>query len=320
MSAAPAISAPHAAETAQAPGGKAAAAPSGLERALRCIAALPFPVRRRLLRLFFSVAPLVVGRPHPALVDACARTLSLSRKESTRFLFRSLCHDVMFQMEWLALAYRSKAGLIRDTRYISLGQQAEIEWLVNQKGAVLATMHFGPYSLGLVWLFHRYFTGRTVVILKTRTDDVDERAAVARLSELGVDLRFVSPDSPDEFFEMVKLVRRGAFAIVMVDLPPSYGRSAPAEALGHTFQFTSGSIDLAALCAVPLVLFRVSSDILRDGIEFVDIFEVARGSERSAEEAQRRVNRFISRTISSRPDQWHMWPRFKEYQALEVTP
>lgn len=302
-------------------GRRAGNAPSVLERALRRLAILPFSARRRILRLFFNVAaPLILERPHPALVTACARTLSLSRRESTQFLYRSLLYDALFQMEWLALAYRSKPGLLRDTRYISLDQKLEVEWLANQNGAVLATMHFGPYSLGLVWLFHHYFAGRTIVILKTRTDDPDERAAVARLSELGVDLRFASPDAPEQFFDMVKLVRKGAFAIVMVDLPPDYGRSAPVEALGHRLHFTCGAIDLAAICGVPLVLFRARSDIVRDRIEVSDIFEVTRNNERSQQDAQRRVNRFISTTISSCPDQWHMWTRFQEYQIAQVMP
>jgi lauroyl/myristoyl acyltransferase len=302
-------------------GRRGAGATSFLERALRRLAILPFGTRRRILRLFFdAAAPLIVGRPHPALVTACARTLSLSRKESARFLYRSLLYDALFQMEWLALAYRSKAGLLRDTRYISLDQRLEVEWLAKQDGAVLATMHFGPYSMGLVWLFHHYFAGRTVVILKTRTDDADERAAVARLGELGVDLRFASPDAPDQFFEMVKLVRKGAFAIVMVDLPPDYGRSAPVEALGHTLHFTRGAIDLAAICGVPLVLFRATSDIVRDRIEVADIFEVTRNNERSHEDAQMRVNRFISGTISACPDQWHMWTRFQEFLLPKVIP
>lgn len=176
-------------------------------------------------------------------------------------------------------------------------------------------MHFGPYSLGLVWLFYRHFAGRTVIIAKTPTDDPDEQAAIARLAELGVDLRFVSPRSHQDFYDLAKLVRQGAFAILMVDLPPQYGRSSAANTLGHTLYFTDGAVDPAALCKVPLVLFRTRSEVTADVLEVADIFEVRRGDERAREEAIGRGHRFITRTIVSWPEQWHMWMRFKQYQS-----
>ena len=282
---------------------------------LRSIARTPIACRRRILRdAFWMFGPVLLGAPPPGIVTACSRTLCLSRKDSVKFLRRSLMYDLLFQIEWLALAYRSKRGLLSDTRHLSVDRPAEWTWLTQQKGAILGTMHFGPYSLGLVWLFHHYFAGRTVVIMKTRTNDVHERAAISRLSELGVDLRFASPDSVEESFELVKLVRRGAFAIVMVDLPHGYGRSSVAGTLGHELCFADGAIDLAALCQVPLVLFTTRSDITADRIEVAEICEVRRNNEPSRERAVKKVHRFIADNLSAWPEQWHMWTRFNEYQ------
>jgi lauroyl/myristoyl acyltransferase len=283
--------------------------------ALRGLARLPFQCRRRGLQLLFStVARPLVGSPPRALVRRTARALGLSDRESERFLYRSLLHDALFHMEWLALAGRSKPGLIADSRHITSPSHDELAWLAAQPGALIGTMHFGPYSLGLVWLLHRYFEGRRIVVVKTQTDDPDEARAIARLGELGAQVEFVAPDRPEQFHLLVKRVREGAVGIIMVDLPPSYGRSTPFDLLGHQLSFASGVVDLAALCAAPLMLFRTCSDVTSDTLEVFDLFDVLRDPD-SRERAMGRIGHFVTNSLLEHPDHWHMWGRFEEYLA-----
>jgi lauroyl/myristoyl acyltransferase len=285
------------------------------ERAMRGLATMPFQCRRRALQLLFStVTRPLVGAPAPALVRRTSRALALSTRDTERFLYRSLLHDAMFQMEWLSLGHRSKSGLISDAQYISSEANEELVWLAAQPGALIGTMHFGPYSLGLVWLLHKYFQGRRIIIVKTVTDDPDEQRAIARLGELGAQVEFIAPDRPEQFHLLIKKVRAGAVGIIMVDLPPAYGRSASFDLLGHRLSFASGVVDLAALCGVPLMLFRMCSKVTADSLELGDVFDVSR-SEASRERAISRLGRFITSSLLDHPDHWHMWSRFSEYSA-----
>ena len=289
------------------------------EAALRRLASLPFQLRRRGLRLFFdAMAAPLVGRPAPALVSACAATLAFTRRESERFLYRSLLYDALFQMEWLALAYRSKAGLVADARFIESDAHDELTWVAEQPGALIGTMHFGPYSLGLVWLLHRFFQGRRIVVVKSVTNDVEEQRAISRLNELGTEVEFIAPDRAQDFHQLVKKIRGGAVGIIMVDLPPAYGRSSSVELLGHRAGFATGVVDLAMLCGVPLMLFRVCSTITTDRVEVSDILDVARTAA-ARERAVDRIGRFIGSSLLDHPDHWHMWSRFGEY-AVPLEP
>ena len=275
---------------------------------------LPFQLRRRGLRLFFSrLGRPLLGRPGATMVRGCARTLALSPRASEAFLYRKLLHDALFLMEWQALANRSRAGLIADARYIATDAHDDLSWIAAQPGAIVGTLHFGPYSLALVWLLHTYFQGRKVIIVKSTTDDETEQRAITRLGELGVDIEFIPPDQPAHFHQLIKKVRAGAIAVIMIDLPPAYGRSDPVDLLGHRVQIASGTVDLAALCGVPLMLFRICSRVTRDRFEVGDIFEVARGDPDTRARAVARVNRFLTRTLVDNPDHWHMWARLGEY-------
>lgn len=285
-----------------------------LHISLRRLAIHPFAVRRASLSLLFhTVGRHIVGRPDDRLVAACAQTLGLSSKDSCKFLYRSLLHDGLFQMEWLALGSRSKPGLLADARHIAVDDPDKLTWLAAQQGALIATMHFGPYSLALVWLLHRYFQGRQVLIVKSQTEDPDEARAIARLRELGAHVEFLSPDEPQAFHQMVKRLRQGALGIILIDLPPSYGRSDPVQLFGHQLHIATGGADLAALSGVPIMLFRVRARLTGDILETGDLFHVGRRDDASRTRAVARMTRFIAASVRDYPDHWHMWSRFGEY-------
>ncbi len=285
-----------------------------LEGAFHRFAGLPYRVRRRGLKLFFTVLkPLGTGSTNTGGARIVSKVLALSARDARRFAAGKLFHEAIFFTEWAALGRRSVAGLIADSRHISTDGDEELRWLAAQRGAIIGTMHFGPYALGLVWLLHTYFQGRKVIIFKSDHDTDVEQRATARLAELGAQVEFVTPEAVGGFHQVIKAVRRGALVIIMIDLPPAFGRSDDIDLLGHRISLASGAVDLAALGQVPLMLLRVRSSSNGDLVEVGDMFDVARNDPASRARGVSRLGRFVGDTLHDHPDQWHMWNRFSEY-------
>lgn len=282
--------------------------------ALHGLSMMPYRERRLGLRLLLALLkPLAMGQSNSEAAERLAKILALSPRDGRRFLFSKLVQNVTFLVEWAALGRRSVTGLIADARHLRTDDQAALRWLADQPGAIIGTMHFGPYSLAIVWLLYTYFQGRKVIIFKSENDTDVEHRAVARLAELGAHVEFVAPEALADFHRLIKEVRRGAIVIIMVDLPPAFGRSDELDLLGHRIAFASGATDLAALSQAPLMLLRARAAPGGDWIEIGDIFEVARNDPASRERAVSRIARFVSDTLRRYPDQWHMWERFGEY-------
>ena len=295
-----------------------------LERVVRGLARLPIRTRRLFLRFLFEARMRLQRlRPCPHLLAAIRNVLQVTRGEAARIAREALYHDALFQMEWLALASRPIDGLLRDARFISSEQEEALAWLAEQKCAVLATLHMGPYSLALAWLLHRYFRGRKIIILRAKDDNADEARALERLCALGVEAEFMSPHAPADFHRLLKQVRAGAILFALVDLPEAYGKSSSSEAefLWRTVRIANGVSDIAAICSAPMLLFRARACKDRDLIEVDSVFEVQRDADgASRQAAARRVGEFVSRSLLAAPAQWHMWPRFAEYLPQARSP
>lgn len=286
-----------------------------LERIVRGLARLPMRPRRRLLRFLFEARMRVQRlRPCPHLVAAIRGVLQVTRREATHIARKALYHDALFQMEFLALASRPIDSLLRDARFVSSEQEEALAWVAEQKCAVIATLHMGPYFLSLAWLLHRFFRGRKVIMIRAKYDDADQARALERLCALGVEAEFMSPNAPADFHRLLKQVRAGAVVIALVDLPESYGKSSEVEFLWRTVRIANGVSDIAAICGAPMLLFRTRTCAGRDLIEVDSVFEVQRDQDgASREAAARRIGEFVSRSLRAAPEQWHMWPRFAEY-------
>ncbi len=285
-----------------------------MSAALHGLAGMPYRTRRRGVGMILTILkPLITGRDNDRVSRVLAKTLSLSVRGGRQFVYRKLRHDMMFLVEWAALGRRSVAGLIADTRHLTTDNDEELQWLAAQRGAIIGTMHFGPYSLAIVWLIHTYFQGRKVIIFKSDNDTGVEQRAVARLAELGADVEFIAPEAVADFHRLIKDVRRGAVVIIMVDLPPAFGRSDVLDVLGHRIAFASGAVDLAALSRAPLMLLRTRASAHGDRLEVSDIFDVVNHDSASRERGAARIARFVGDTLYHYPDQWHMWERFAEY-------
>jgi len=287
---------------------------SAMSVALGGLSRMPYRTRRGGLRvLVAALKPLITGQDNDDVSRRLAKTLSLSARDGRRFVYRKLLHDMIFLTEWAALGRRSVAGLIADARHLSTDDGEDLRWLAEQRGAIIGTMHFGPYALAIVWLLHTYFQGRKVIIFKSDNDTAVEHQAVSRLADLGADVEFVAPEAIEDFHRLIKEVRRGAVVIIMVDLPPAFGRSDELDLLGHRISIASGAADLAALSQVPLMLLRARATPRGDRLEVGDVFDVARHDPASRERAVARIGRFVGDTLHHYPDQWHMWERFGEY-------
>ena len=271
--------------------------------------------RRLLLRWLIEGRMFVQRlRPCPHLVATLRAVLQVTRREASRIAHDALYHDMLFQLEWLALASRPLEGLLSDARHVASEQEEALAWAAEQKCAIIATLHMGPYSLAFAWLLHRYLRGRKIIILRNKYDNQDEARALERLTSLGVDVEFMSPREPAHFHRLLKQVRAGAVVIALVDLPESYGKSSEVEFLFHTVRIANGISDMAAICGAPILLFRTRTCGGRDLLEVDSVFEVQRDSDgASREAAARRIGEFVSRSLRAAPEQWHMWPRFAEY-------
>lgn len=293
-----------------------------LERVVRGLARLPMRPRRRMLRCLFEA---YIGvrrlRPCPRSVAAIRPVLQVTRGEAARIAHEALYHGVLFQMEWLALASRPLEGLLRDARRVACDQEEALAWIAEQKCAILATLHMGPYSLAFAWLLHRHLRGRRIVIIRSKDEDADQRRALERLRSLGVEAEFMSPHAPADFHRLLKLVRAGAVVIALVDLPQSYGKSSETEFLWRKVRIANGVSDIAAMCGAPVLLFRARTAGDRDLLEVDSVFEVRRDQDgASREAAARRIGEFVSRSLRAAPEQWHMWPRFAEYLPQAGSP
>jgi lauroyl/myristoyl acyltransferase len=286
-----------------------------LERIVRGLARLPMRPRRWMLRFLFEARMRVQRlRPCPYLVAAIRGVLQVTRREATQIARKALYHDALYQMEGVALASRPLDGLLRDGRHIASEQEEAFAWLAEQKCAVIATLHMGPYSLAVAWLLHRFFRGRKVIILRAKYDNADTARALERLCALGVEVEYMSPNAPADFHRLLKQVRAGAVCIALVDLPESYGKSSEVEFLWRNVRIANGVSDIAAICGAPMLLFRTRACAGRDLIEVDSVFEVQRDQDgASREAAARRIGEFVSRSLLAAPEQWHMWPRFSEY-------
>ncbi len=281
--------------------------------ALRGFSYLPYRLRRSSLRMtFVCLKPVMARFVSDRMVDAFATILASSRRESRQFTYRKLRHDMAALIEWMALGRRSTRGLTRDIGHLSTESGDDLAWLAAQRGAVIGTLHFGPYALGLAWLIRRYFNGHKVIIFKNE-DSQDESRAIARLKEIGADVEFVSPKALAELPRITREIRQGAVAIIMIDMPPQVGRTDTFDLLGRPVAVATGAVDLAALARVPLMLLRIRESGKGDRVEVGEIFDIARQDDGSRARAASRITRFIADTIHHHPEQWHMWERYGEY-------
>ena len=96
-----------------------------------------------------------------------ARVLQLPRAQAWKLAGENGYHDLLFQMEWLALADRSLPGLLADAANVRTEDDDALRWISRQRGAVLATLHMGPIR----WRLH----GCCIAISATATSSSSRR-------------------------------------------------------------------------------------------------------------------------------------------------
>lgn len=286
------------------------------EQLLRRLAVLPIRMRRRLLRGWF-VAGCTFGRFKPSLreVTRVATVLHMPLRAAYRVVRLSYFHDLLFAMEWCALASRPLPGLLRDADYVVSSDPETIELAAGLPVVIVALPHMGPYSASIAWLAERYFRGREIILVRSKQATPEEHQSLERLDALGVTLRIFFIDRQDEFIELLRAVRRGAVLITLVDLPQQYGRSVEADILWRPGRLAMGVSDLAALCRAPILLLRTRCDGVRDTILVEGMIDVAACDAVSRNHTAGLIARFLSRAVIASPAQWHLWDRLEEFYA-----
>lgn len=283
---------------------------------LEHLSRLPLRVRRSLLLVGFHIGRrlgYLAASPAEALRISVA--LHIPLKNALKIAGEAMFHDLMFAVEWLALKNRTPAGLFRDARAVRITDHEIVQWASEQKAVILATLHMASYATSLAKLLYAHFPGRQVVIVRSKSITEDERQALAKLAMIGVQAEYLFLDRPETFLDLVRVVKRGAVLVTLVDLPHEYGRSCEVDLFWQRASIAIGVADLSALCRAPIVLFRTVSKVLGDEIIVDLVIETGVMTAAKRQNAADTIARYINAAVRAAPAQWHMWDRLPEYSV-----
>lgn len=279
----------------------------------------PILVRRRFLRAAFIFLK-IFGRCKPfyAEVVQIAHALRIPISKAHAIAVESIFHDLLFSMEWAALASRSFDELIEDAKHVSVDNSAKIEWCLNNKSMILATLHSGCYHIAIAYLIKTYFPDRKIIIIKNSALTGQELHTIERFLALGFDVKVFTNEAKSEFFNMLRYLRNGAVLFILSDLPKTYGKSTKVEFLDRYAYIADGILDLSSICKAPILFFRVKTDTRGDVI-FSDFIlnEADQKSNMHRSAMADHIGSFVTNEIRNNPHQWQMWGRLSEYYSEE---
>lgn len=281
--------------------------------AIRLLAGLPLPTRRRALRAFWHVR----SRVRPAglqLGPALRDVLRVGEREASRLDRDIAFQDTLTQLEWAALLVRSTRQLIADSRYVEIldgGALAQIA--ASGKPVVLAPLHMGNYVFGLAVAMKTFFPGRPMLILRAREDDAADTRVMERVREIGTEMRFLQVADKADYVEAVRFVRQGAVVIYFVDLPPTYGGPVDVTLFGRPMRLALGIDSLARTAGATVVPLSVASSLHGDRVSVGQPFEVVDTGRSERARVAGLIARHVERAIVRDPGQWHFWPRLEEF-------
>lgn len=281
---------------------------------LPLIAHLPLWARRRSLRAVWRLAVLS-GRLPRLEVDRTLRdVLRVSRGEAARLAREIIYQDWIAIAEWAALTRRSVAAIRRDFEFIVFDGASVLARVARGgRPVILAPIHMGCYALPFARIMHDHFARRRMLILRAREDRHEETQAMQRVSEIGIDMRFLNVAEKQNYVDAVKFAKAGSVIVMFVDLPASYGGPMPVKLFGKPIQLAMGIGSLARLTEATVVPIAVHSSVSGDVVRVGDPFEsYAKGPEEKYRIATL-VRRHIEDSIRDAPEHWHLWPRFDEF-------
>lgn len=289
-------------------------------RSLALVAGLPLVLRRRAFQSAWFARRLRHGRQALGLAPVFERTLRVSRAEARRLDEAALFADRLVQLEWLAVLTRSHDALRADMRRVAIPERKLIETLASgAKPVILAPMHMGCFALAFAGMIDALFAGRRMLILRNREDRPNETAAMQRIREVGVDMRFLNVNRKQDFVDAIRFARAGAVIVSFIDLPASYGAPFRTTLFGKPAEIALGIDQLARLTEATVLPLAIASSVAGDTVHAGQPFEVADNSPETRRHIGESVRRHIERSILNAPEQWFMWPRLDEFLSEPVS-
>lgn len=283
------------------------------------LAHMPMRARRYTLRALFSTLK-IFGRFKVSYVEVMqiAQALRIPIWKAHAIAVEAIFQDILFSLEWAALASRSFDQLSKDAKYVSVEDSSQFEWYSKSKSIILATLHSGCYHIAIAYLVKTYFYDRKIIIIKNFSLTEQELETIEHFKLLGFDISVYTNEVKNEFFDMLRSLRSGAVLFILSDLPKSYGKSSKVEFLDSYAHLSDGVIDLSNICKAPILFFGVKSNASGDVIfsDFsIDISNGIHILDRNV--ISRRISHFITKEIQKRPHQWQMWSRLDDYYCTE---
>jgi KDO2-lipid IV(A) lauroyltransferase len=280
------------------------------------LARLSLPMRRRALRLIWSAGRLYRPQRVEGLRAVLQFAIRVSNAEGARLEAEIHFHDLMATLEWGAVLSRSKAALSRDLASIVIENESLLADLAaTRKPIILAPLHMGCYALPFAKMMRDHFADRPMLILRAREDRVEETEAMRRISEIGVDMRFLNVADKQAYMDGVRFARAGAVIVTFVDLPASYGGAVSETLFGRPAQLAMGINSLARVTGADVVPLAVHSSITGDVVRLGRPFESFETGPAEKVRVAGLVRRHIEQSVLAAPEQWHMWARLDEFYA-----
>lgn len=277
-------------------------------------ARMPLYWRRRVLRTYWRTECISGRADRFGLAPVFRSVLRMPAGEAVRLDREIAYHDLIGAVEWASLLHRSRAEIYRDTDRTTIRDRAMLDRLArSRQPIILAPLHMGCFALPFARIMHDYFRDRSMLILRAREDLPQETTAMRRISEIGIDMRFLNVREKQNYVDAVKFARAGAVIVSFIDLPASYGGPASVKLFGYDARLAMGIGSLARLIEGTIVPLSVQSSMAGDVVEIGRPFQsLESGPDEKARVADL-VRRHIETSVLAHPEQWHMWSRFAEF-------
>jgi KDO2-lipid IV(A) lauroyltransferase len=246
----------------------------------------------------------------------------MSSSEADRLQREVWFQDLIATVGWSTLLQIDRASFERDVEAISIPDEAVISQIARDgKPVMLAPLHMGSFALAFARIMRDHFADRPMLILRARQDRVEETQVMRRISELGIDMRFLNVAEKQTYLDAVRFARQGAVIVCFADLPASYGSPEPVTLFGQRCELALGFASLARVTAATVVPIAVHSSVAGDSVRIGRPFESWKSGPDERTRVAAHIARHIEASVLSQPEQWHMWPRLSEYLApLDQSP
>lgn len=293
------------------------------DRFASTLASWPLRRRRKALRLYWQAERLRGRLPEFGLTETLRDTLRLGTSVARALNQEAVFHDWLVSLEWLAILKRSTAELRADITNVALSDENILARLADDRRPVIfAPIHMGCFALGFAKIMDAYFPDRPMLILRAREDRPIETEAMRRVSEIGVDMRFLNISDKQAYVDAVRFARKGAVIVLFVDLPGGYGGAYRTKLLRRDVDLALGVDSLARLTEANVVPLHVASSALGDQVFFGRPFESLVSGPAEKARVASLVVRHIEQALLAAPEQWFMWQRLNEflitYEDLEA--